>query len=124
MTYEEARKEAEQILKGAEVPDAALDAWYLLEYYPETEQPYVVTLNGETGEVRSDSNQLNNLDDLRAVQHLLITPASLLPDDVDSDAVGQFITDASGVLVSGVYGEGKTTASGKLALRLIGEPRL
>ena len=30
MTYEEARKEAEQILKGAEVPDAALDAWYLL----------------------------------------------------------------------------------------------
>ena len=74
--------------------------WYLLEYYPETEQPYVVTLNGETGEVRSDSYQLNNLDDLRAVQHLLITPASLLPDDVDSDAVGQFITDASGVLVS------------------------
>lgn len=49
-------------------------AWYLLEYYPETEQPYVVTLNGETGEVRSDSYQLNNLDDLRAVQHLLITP--------------------------------------------------
>ena len=75
-------------------------AWYLLAYYPETEQPYVVTLNGETGEVRSDSYQLNNLDDLRAVQHLLITPASLLPDDVDSDAVGQFITDASGVLVS------------------------
>lgn len=75
-------------------------AWYLLEYYPETEQPYVVTLNGETGEVRSDSYQLNNLDDLRAVQHLLITPASLLPDDVDSDAVGQFITDAGGVLVS------------------------
>ena len=75
-------------------------AWYLLEYYPETEQPYVVTLNGETGEVRSDSYQLNNLDDLRAVQHLLITPASLLPGDVDSDAVGQFITDASGVLVS------------------------
>lgn len=75
-------------------------AWYLLEYYPETVQPYVVTLNGETGEVRSDSYQLNNLDDLRAVQHLLITPASLLPGDVDSDAVGQFITDASGVLVS------------------------
>ena len=75
-------------------------AWYLLAYYPETGQPYVVTLNGETGEVRSDSYQLNNLDDLRAVQHLLITPASLLPDDVDSDAVGQFITDASGVLVS------------------------
>ena len=75
-------------------------AWYLLGYYPETEQPYVVTLNGETGEVRSDSYQLNNLDDLRAVQHLLITPASLLPDDVDSDAVGQFITDASCVLVS------------------------
>ena len=75
-------------------------AWYLLEYYPETEQPYVVTLNGETGEVRSDLYQLNNLDDLRAVQHLLITPASLLPGDVDSDAVGQFITDASGVLVS------------------------
>ena len=75
-------------------------AWYLLEYYPETEQPYVVTLNGETGEVRSDFYQLDALDDLRAVQHLLITPASLLPDDVDSDAVGQFITDASGVLVS------------------------
>ena len=74
--------------------------WYLLEYYPETEQPYVVTLNGETGEVRSDLYQLDALDDLRAVQHLLITPASLLPDDVDSDAVGQFITDASGVLVS------------------------
>lgn len=75
-------------------------AWYLLEYYPETEQPYVVTLNGETGEVRSDLYQLDALDDLRAVQHLLITPASSLPDDVDSDAVGQFITDASGVLVS------------------------
>lgn len=74
--------------------------WYLLEYYPETEQPYVVTLNGETGEVRSDLYQLDALDDLRAVQHLLITPASLLTDDVDSDAVGQFITDASGVLVS------------------------
>ena len=74
-------------------------AWYLLAYYPETEQPYVVTLNGETGEVRSDLYQLDALDDLRAVQHLLITPASLLPDDVDSDAVGQF-TDASGVLVS------------------------
>lgn len=75
-------------------------AWYLLEYYPETEQPYVVTLNGETGEVRSNLYQLDALDDLRAVQHLLITPASLLPDDVDSDAVGQFITDAGGVLVS------------------------
>ena len=75
-------------------------AWYLLEYYPETEQPYVVTLNGETGEVRSDLYQLDALDDLRAVQHLLITPASLLPGDVDSDAVGQFITDAGGVLVS------------------------
>lgn len=75
-------------------------AWYLLEYNPETEQPYVVTLNGETGEVRSDLYQLDALDDLRAVQHLLITPASLLPGDVDSDAVGQFITDASGVLVS------------------------
>ena len=75
-------------------------AWYLLQYYPETEQPYVVTLNGETGEVRSALYQLDALDDLRAVQHLLITPASLLPDDVDSDAVGQFITDASGVLVS------------------------
>lgn len=75
-------------------------AWYLLEYSSETEQPYVVTLNGETGEVRSDLYQLDALDDLRAVQHLLITPASLLPDDVDSDAVGQFITDASGVLVS------------------------
>lgn len=75
-------------------------AWYLLEYYPETGQPYVVTLNGETGEVRSDLYQLDALDDLRAVQHLLITPASLLTDDVDSDAVGQFITDASGVLVS------------------------
>lgn len=75
-------------------------AWYLLQYYPETEQPYVVTLNGETGEVRSGLYQLDALNDLRAVQHLLITPASLLPDDVDSDAVGQFITDASGVLVS------------------------
>ena len=75
-------------------------AWYLLEYYPETGQPYVVTLNGEIGEVRSDFYQLDALDDLREVQHLLITPASLLPDDVDSDAVGQFITDASGVLVS------------------------
>ena len=75
-------------------------AWYLLEYYPETEQPYVVALNGETGEVRSALYQLDNLDDLRAVQHLLITPASLLPDDADTDAVGQFITDASGVLVS------------------------
>lgn len=85
---------------GAIVERDSDAAWYLLEYYPETEQPYVVTLNGETGEVRSDSYQLNNLDDLRAVQHLLITPASLLPDDVDSDAVGQFITDASGVLVS------------------------
>lgn len=74
-------------------------AWYLLAYYPETEQPYVVTLNGETGEVRSDLYQLDALDDLRAVQHLLITPASLLPDDADTDAVGQF-TDASGVLVS------------------------
>lgn len=42
-------------------------AWYLLEYYPETEQPYVVTLNGETGEVRSDLYQLDALDDLRAV---------------------------------------------------------
>ena len=73
--------------------------WYLLEYYPETEQPYVVTLNGETGEVRSALYQLDNLDDLRAVQHLLITPASLPPDDADTDAVGQF-TDASGVLVS------------------------
>ncbi|MDU8689456.1 FapA family protein [Faecalibacterium wellingii] len=85
---------------GAIVERDSGSPWYLLEYYPETEQPYVVTLNGETGEVRSDSYQLNNLDDLRAVQHLLITPASLLPDDVDSDAVGQFITDASGVLVS------------------------
>lgn len=75
-------------------------AWYLLVYCAETEQPYVVTLNGETGEVRSDLYQLDALDDLRAVQHLLITPASLLTDDVDSDAVGQFITDASGVLVS------------------------
>ena len=74
-------------------------AWYLLEYYPETEQPYVVTLNGETGEVRSALYQLDNLDDLRAVQHLLITPTSLPPDDADTDAVGQF-TDASGVLVS------------------------
>ena len=85
---------------GAIVERDSGSPWYLLEYYPETEQPYVVTLNGETGEVRSDSYQLNNLDDLRAVQHLLITPASLLPDDADTDAVGQFITDASGVLVS------------------------
>ena len=85
---------------GAIVERDSGSPWYLLEYYPETEQPYVVTLNGETGEVRSGSYQLRDLDDLRAVQHLLITPASLLPDDVDSDAVGQFITDASGVLVS------------------------
>ena len=85
---------------GAIVERDSGSPWYLLEYYPETEQPYVVTLNGETGEVRSDLYQLDALDDLRAVQHLLITPASLLPDDVDSDAVGQFITDASGVLVS------------------------
>ena len=84
---------------GSAIGDSDV-AWYLLEYYPETEQPYVVTLNGETGEVRSDLYQLDALDDLRAVQHLLITPASLLPGDVDSDAVGQFITDASGVLVS------------------------
>ena len=85
---------------GAIVERDSDTAWYLLEYYPETEQPYVVTLNGETGEVRSDLYQLDALDDLRAVQHLLITPASLLPDDADTDAVGQFITDASGVLVS------------------------
>ena len=84
---------------GSAIGDSG-SPWYLLEYYPETEQPYVVTLNGETGEVRSDFYQLDALDDLRAVQHLLITPASLLPGDVDSDAVGQFITDASGVLVS------------------------
>ena len=39
---------------GAIVERDSDAAWYLLEYYPETEQPYVVTLNGETGEVRSD----------------------------------------------------------------------
>lgn len=94
-------------------------AWYLLEYYPETEQPYVVTLNGETGEVRSDSYQLNNLDDLRAVQHLLITPASLLPDDVDSDAVGQFITDASGVLVSAALAGAAIYGGYEVATRVI-----
>ena len=32
MKYEEARKWAEEILMQAEVPDAGLDAWYLLEY--------------------------------------------------------------------------------------------
>ena len=32
MKYEEARKWAEDILMQAEVPDAGLDAWYLLEY--------------------------------------------------------------------------------------------
>ena len=94
-------------------------AWYLLEYYPETEQPYVVTLNGETGEVRSDSYQLNNLDDLRAVQHLLITPASLLPGDVDSDAVGQFITDASGVLVSAALAGAAIYGGYEVATRVI-----
>lgn len=94
-------------------------AWYLLEYSPETEQPYVVTLNGETGEVRSDSYQLNNLDDLRAVQHLLITPASLLPDDVDSDAVGQFITDASGVLVSAALAGAAIYGGYEVATRVI-----
>lgn len=94
-------------------------AWYLLEYHPETEQPYVVTLNGETGEVRSDSYQLNNLDDLRAVQHLLITPASLLPDDVDSDAVGQFITDASGVLVSAALAGAAIYGGYEVATRVI-----
>lgn len=94
-------------------------AWYLLEYYPETEQPYVVTLNGETGEVRSDLYQLDTLDDLRAVQHLLITPASLLPDDVDSDAVGQFITDASGVLVSAALAGAAIYGGYEVATRVI-----
>lgn len=32
MKYEEARKKAEEILMQAQVPDAGLDAWYLLEY--------------------------------------------------------------------------------------------
>lgn len=32
MKYEETRKWAEEILMQAEVPDAGLDAWYLLEY--------------------------------------------------------------------------------------------
>lgn len=94
-------------------------AWYLLEYYPETEQPYVVTLNGETGEVRSDLYQLDALDDLRAVQHLLITPASSLPDDVDSDAVGQFITDASGVLVSAALAGAAIYGGYEVATRVI-----
>lgn len=94
-------------------------AWYLLEYYPETGQPYVVTLNGETGEVRSDLYQLDALDDLRAVQHLLITPASLLPDDVDSDAVGQFITDASGVLVSAALAGAAIYGGYEVATRVI-----
>lgn len=94
-------------------------AWYLLAYYPETEQPYVVTLNGETGEVRSDLYQLDALDDLRAVQHLLITPASLLPDDVDSDAVGQFITDASGVLVSAALAGAAVWGGYEVATRVI-----
>ena len=94
-------------------------AWYLLEYYPETVQPYVVTLNGETGEVRSDLYQLDALDDLRAVQHLLITPASLLPGDVDSDAVGQFITDASGVLVSAALAGAAVWGGYEVATRVI-----
>lgn len=94
-------------------------AWYLLEYYPETAQPYVVTLNGETGEVRSDFYQLDALDDLRAVQHLLITPASLLPGDVDSDAVGQFITDASGVLVSAALAGAAVWGGYEVATRVI-----
>lgn len=94
-------------------------AWYLLEYYPETEQPYVVTLNGETGEVRSDLYQLDALDDLRAVQHLLITPASLLPGDVDSDAVGQFITDSSGVLVSAALAGAAIYGGYEVATRVI-----
>lgn len=94
-------------------------AWYLLEYYPETGQPYVVTLNGETGEVRSDLYQLDALDDLRAVQHLLITPASLLTDDVDSDAVGQFITDASGVLVSAALAGAAIYGGYEVATRVI-----
>lgn len=94
-------------------------AWYLLEYYPETEQPYVITLNGETGEVRSDLYQLDALDDLRAVQHLLITPASLLPGDVDSDAVGQFITDASGVLVSAALAGAAVWGGYEVATRVI-----
>ncbi len=94
-------------------------AWYLLEYYPETEQPYVVTLNGETGEVRSDLYQLDALDDLRAVQHLLITPASLLPGDVDSDAVGQFITDAGGVLVSAALAGAAIYGGYEVATRVI-----
>ena len=93
--------------------------WYLLEYYPETEQPYVVTLNGETGEVRSDLYQLDALDDLRAVQHLLITPASLLPDDADTDAVGQFITDASGVLVSAALAGAAVWGGYEVATRVI-----
>mgnify|MGYP004519000931 FL=1 len=104
---------------GAIVERDSGSPWYLLEYYPETEQPYVVTLNGETGEVRSDSYQLNNLDDLRAVQHLLITPASLLPDDVDSDAVGQFITDASGVLVSAALAGAAIYGGYEVATRVI-----
>lgn len=94
-------------------------AWYLLEYYPETEQPYVVTLNGETGEVRSALYQLDALDDLRAVQHLLITPASLLPDDADTDAVGQFITDASGVLVSAALAGAAVWGGYEVATRVI-----
>lgn len=94
-------------------------AWYLLVYCAETEQPYVVTLNGETGEVRSDLYQLDALDDLRAVQHLLITPASLLTDDVDSDAVGQFITDASGVLVSAALAGAAVWGGYEVATRVI-----
>lgn len=104
---------------GAIVERDSGSPWYLLEYYPETEQPYVVTLNGETGEVRSDSYQLNNLDDLRAVQHLLITPASLLPDDADTDAVGQFITDASGVLVSAALAGAAIWGGYEVATRVI-----
>lgn len=93
--------------------------WCLLEYSPEPEQPYVVTLNGETGEVRSDLYQLDALDDLRAVQHLLITPTSLLTDDVDSDAVGRFITDASGVLVSAALAGAAIYGGYEVATRVI-----
>ena len=69
--------------------------------------------------MRSDLYQLDALDDLRAVQHLLITPASLLTDDVDSDAVGQFITDASGVLVSAALAGAAVWGGYEVATRVI-----
>ena len=74
--------------------------YYYLSYRHETQQPYAVTLNGETSEAQSEPFDLNDLDTLRSIQYLLITPASMLPTDDDADTGDQFITDASGVVVS------------------------